>query len=395
MAETTITQSIERNTSAIPLAKRRLVSIDALRGLVMVIMLIDHIRETFYLHLQVSDPVDVYTTSPALFYTRFASAICAPVFIWLTGLSAYLYAQKHSRKETAAFLLKRGVFLVFLEVTLVVFLWAGKYPPDLFYLQVIWCIGLCMIALAGLIYLPPRLLLTMGIFIVAGHNLLHGFKLSPEDTFYILWAILYQREVIDFGGFVIRTSYPVLPWIGVIALGYICGPWFSNKLPTADRQKKLLTYGAMGLFLFFAIRLMNVYGDYAWINTGEFKTTMMSFLSLTKYPPSFMFNLSMLSLGLLCLLLFEKNQQSKFTRIMSHFGAAPMFYYILHLAVLKMLYFIGYSIYGPTDGKYLSFPGVGSIWLAFAVLTALLYFPTRWFADFKQRNRHINWLKYF
>ncbi len=390
----TIAQSIERNSPDFPLTKRRLVSIDALRGLVMVIMLIDHVRETFYLHLQVSDPVDVYATSPALFYTRFASAICAPVFIWLTGLSAYLYAQKYSKIETAAFLLKRGLFLVFLEVTLVAFLWSGAYPPDMFFLQVIWCIGLCMIVLAGLIYLPSRVLLIIGIAIVAGHNFLHGFKLSPEDPFYVLWAILYQREVIDFGVVVVRTSYPVLPWVGVILLGYVAGTWFSNNT-TAKRQKKILTFGFFGLVLFCAIRFLNVYGDYAWVNTGDFTKTLMSFLSLTKYPPSFMFNLSMLSLGLLLLFLFEKYQNHKFTIQMSNFGAAPMFYYVLHLAVLKLIYVIAYSIYGPTDGKYLSFPGVGYIWLAFAVLTVLLYFPTRWFANFKQNNRHIVWLKYF
>ena len=375
--------------------KQRLISIDALRGFVMVVMLIDHVRETFFLHLQVSDPVDVYTTSPALFYTRFASAICAPVFIWLTGLSAYLYAQKHSKIDTATFLLKRGLFLIFLEITLVSFLWAGKYPPDMFFLQVIWCIGLCMIVLAGLIHLPRKLILAIGITIVVGHNLLDGFELTSNSPFYVLWAILYQREVIDIGAVMVRTSYPVLPWVGVIALGYVSGPWFSNKIPSAIRQKKLLTFGAVGILLFILIRMLNVYGDYTWTNTGEFTTTLMSFMALTKYPPSFMFSLSMLSLGLLCLMLFEKHQNHKFTQTMSHFGAAPMFYYILHLAVLKILYVIAYSIIGPTDGKYLSFPSVGYIWLAFVVLTVLLYFPTRWFSKFKQSNRHIAWLKYF
>ena len=223
MAET-IAQNIERNNSDFSHTKKRLVSIDALRGFVMVIMLIDHIRETFYLHMQVSDPPDVYVTSPALFYTRFASAICAPVFIFLVGLSAALYSQKHNKNETATFLLKRGLFLVFLEVTLIVFLWTFKYPPDMFYLQVIWCIGLCMIALAGLIYLPPRALLLIGLLIVVGHNLMDGFKLDPQSPFIIPWAILYQREVLDIGGFVARTSYPVLPWVGVILLGFVTGP---------------------------------------------------------------------------------------------------------------------------------------------------------------------------
>jgi hypothetical protein len=121
----------------------------------------------------------------------------------------------------------------------------------------------------------------------------------------------------------------------------------------------------------------------------------MSFLSLTKYPPSFMFNLSMLSLGLLFLALFEKNKNSKFTLIMSHFGAAPMFFYALHLAVLKLLYVAAFSVYGPSDGVYLAFPSVRYLWFTFTILAFILYFPTRWFAEYKQANKHIRWLKYF
>ena len=373
----------------------RLKSIDALRGFVMVIMLVDHVRETFYLHRQVSDPVDVFTTSPELFYTRLTSAICAPVFIWLTGLSAWLYSQKHSKVETSKFLLKRGVFLILLELTLIVFLWAGKYPPDMFFLQVIWCIGLCMIALAGLVFLPTKLLLLLGIVIVAGHNVLDGFRLNEESPFYLVWAVLYQREVIDFNSFLVRTSYPILPWIGVIALGFVAGPWFRDEVSSSERQKKLRIFGAVGLFLFVFIRFLNFYGDSPWINTNVLSTTLMSFLSLTKYPPSLLFNLSMLSLGLIFLALFEKYEDKKFTHLMCQFGAAPMFFYALHLAVLKLIYVIALAIYGPSDGIYLAFPGVGYIWGAFLVLVFVLYFPTRWFADYKQANKHISLLKYF
>ena len=373
----------------------RLKSIDALRGFVMVIMLIDHIRETFYLHLQVSDPVDVFVTSPDLFYTRFVSSICAPVFIWLTGVSAWLFMQKHSKIETSKFLLKRGIFLVLLEVTLIAFLWSGKYPPDMFFLQVIWCIGLCMIALSGIIYLRSWQILLIGITIVCGHNLIGSFRLDSDSIFYIAWAILYQREVFDLGGILFRTSYPVLPWVGVIALGFISGPWFSKIIPTEKRQKMMLSYGFLGLFFFLFIRFLNFYGDHPWINTGDFTTTLMSFRSLTKYPPSLLFNLSMLSLGFLFLYLFEKLQNHKIVQIMSHFGAAPMFFYVLHLFVLQILYKIGYSMLGPNQGQYLSFPSVSYIWLAFIILTITLYFPTKWFAHYKQANKHIAWLKYF
>ena len=378
-----------------PILNNRLQSIDALRGFVMVLMLVDHVRDTFYLHLQVSDPVNIFETSPELFYTRMISAICAPVFIWLTGLSAWLYSQKHSKIETSKFLLKRGFFLVFLELTLIVFLWAGKYPPDMFFLQVIWCIGLCMIALAGLIFLPPGLLVLIGITVVAGHNILDGFRLNEDSFFYVVWAVLYQREVLDFNLVVFRTSYPLLPWIGVITLGFVAGPWFSNNKSPAYRQGKMLTFGVIGLLLFCVLRFLNFYGDAPWINTGQFSTTLMSFLSLTKYPPSFMFNLSMLSSGLLFLVLFEKYHKHKFIQVMSRFGAAPMFFYALHLAVLKLLYVIAYSVYGPTDATFFAFPSVRYIWLVFAILVAVLYWPTKRFAKYKQENKHIVWLKYF
>ena len=387
----------QTNGTSTPVASMtdRLQSIDALRGFVMVLMLVDHIRETFYLHRQVADPMDALATSPELFYTRLTSAICAPVFIWLTGLSAWLYSQKHSASETSRFLLKRGAFLVLLELTLIVFLWAGKYPPDMFFLQVIWCIGLCMIALAGLIYLPSSILIVIGLTIVIGHNILNGFRLGEDSPFYVLWAILYQREVLDFDFIVLRTSYPVLPWIGVIILGFVAGPWFLNTSSTEGRQKKLFIMGIIGLVLFCVVRFLNFYGDSPWENTGAFSTTLMSFLSLTKYPPSFLFNLSTLSLGLLFLAGFERYQGNRFTQIMSQFGAAPMFFYAFHLAVLKFLYVIALAIYGPTDGIYLAFPNVVYIWGAFLILVCLLYFPTRWFGNYKQANKHISWLKYF
>ncbi|MDG2140109.1 MAG: heparan-alpha-glucosaminide N-acetyltransferase domain-containing protein [Gammaproteobacteria bacterium] len=387
----------QTNRTLIPVASttHRLQSIDALRGFVMVLMLVDHIRETFYLHKQVSDPVDALATSPELFYTRLTSAICAPVFIWLTGLSAWLYSQKHSTSETSKFLLKRGVFLVFLELTLIVFLWAGKYPPDMFFLQVIWCIGLCMIALAGLIYIPSSLLIAIGLTIVIGHNILDDFRLGEDSTFYVMWAILYQREVLDFDFIVLRTSYPVLPWIGVIILGFVAAPWFFKNTSSADRKKRMFIMGFIGLVLFCVVRFLNFYGDSPWENTGRFSTTLISFLSLTKYPPSFLFNLSTLSLGLLFLALFERYQGNRFTHIMSMFGAAPMFFYAFHLAVLKLLYVITLAIYGPSDGIYLAFPSIGYIWGTFLVLVFLLYFPTRRFGNYKQANKHISWLKYF
>ena len=361
----------------------------------MILMLLDHVRETFYLHLQVSDPVNVFETSPELFYTRFVTFICAPVFIYLTGLSAWLFMKKNSRNETSKFLLKRGLFLILMEITVINFLWGGQYPPEMFFLQVIWCIGICMIFLSLLIFLKPRLILLIGILIICSHNYFLDFTVSSESIFYIPWAILYQREVVEFSGFIFRTSYPVLPWFGVIAIGYSSGIWFSkDKLPSY-RKRKMLAYGLAGIMLFLVLRSVNVYGDAAWINTADFQTTLMSFLSLSKYPPSFLFNLLMISLGLLVLLFCEKFQDNKLMKVLSQIGSAPMFFYVLHLAVLLIIYKICYFIFGPNQGEYFSLPNVASLWITFIALSIALYYPTKWFAIYKHSNKNIKWLKYF
>lgn len=361
----------------------------------MILMLLDHVRETFYLHLQVSDPVNVFETSPELFYTRFVTFICAPVFIYLTGLSAWLFLKKNSRDETSKFLLKRGLFLILMEITVINFLWGGQYPPDMFFLQVIWCIGICMIFLSFLIYLKPRSILLIGVLIICSHNYFLDFSVNSESIFYKPWAILYQREVIELSGFLFRTSYPVLPWIGVIALGFSSGIWFSKEKPPSYKKRKMLTYGLAGFLIFLVIRFFNIYGDTAWINTGDFQTTLMSFLSLSKYPPSFLFNLLMISLGLLIMLFCEKFQDNKFVKMLSQFGSAPMFFYVLHLTVLLVIYKICYFIYGPNQGEYFSLPNVKSLWITFVILSIALYFPTKWFALYKHSNKNIKWLKYF
>lgn len=166
-------------------ANTRLLAIDALRGLVMAFMLVDHVRETFFLHLQVSDPVDASTADPALFFTRLLSTFCAPVFVALTGLSAWLYGQSHTKREISVFLLKRGLFLVFLEITFVSFAWSAQFPPQTIWLQVIWAIGISMIMLAALLHLPRTGQLILGIIIVCGHNLLDDIIIAPNSPLYI------------------------------------------------------------------------------------------------------------------------------------------------------------------------------------------------------------------
>lgn len=372
----------------------RLTSIDALRGLVMVIMLMDHVRETWFLHMQVSDPADATTVDPALFFTRLASSLCAPVFVALTGLGAYLYSLNHSRSETAGFLIKRGLFLMVVDVTLITFAWTVKLPPTV-WLQVIWCIGVCMIALAGLMRLPRRWLIGLGLLIVCGHNLLQGIRLAPDDALFVPWALVYQRDSIALPlGIVARTSYPVLPWIGVILLGFGIGPWFGKAVDAAVRQRRLLVLGLGMIAAFVLLRWLNVYGDKPWSEGVSPLRTVMSFVALTKYPPSLLFLLPTLGIGAVLLALFERAQGKAWLPVLSVFGAAPMFFYILHMYVLRALYHVAMGIWGPNHGVSFGVDRIEWVWLWYVALLVPLYIPTAWYSRLKSRRKDIAWLKY-
>lgn len=373
----------------------RLLAIDALRGFVMLLMLVDHVRETFLLHRQVTDPIDALSVTPDLFFTRLLSALCAPVFIFLTGLSAWLYSQKHTASETSVFLLKRGLFLVFLELTFVCFAWNAEFPPKTLWLQVIWCIGICMIALAALLHFKRSWLIVLGVAIVVGHNLLDGVVLGPDSPFFVPWSILHQRSFIEITEFTrARTTYPVLPWIGVILLGWAIGPWFGKDIEAATRVRRLLKVGIGLLVAFVFFRYLNVYGDKPWVQTGEALRTFMSFMSATKYPPSLMFLMPTLAVGLILLALFEKAQAKGSIAILALYGGAPMFFYLLHLYVLKAMYLLAVFIWGTNQGAYFGFDHLPMVWLWSVVLSVALFFPTRWFAALKQRRRDIAILKY-
>ncbi|WP_421546610.1 DUF1624 domain-containing protein [Pseudomonas sp. QD4] len=380
-----------------PTVAGRLLSIDALRGLVIVFMLLDHVRETFFLHRQVTDPMDVAGTEPALFFSRTLAHLCAPVFVLLTGLSAYLFGEKYAGKaDVCAFLFKRGLFLVLLEMTLVNFAWTFQLPPTVIYLQVIWAIGLSMLALSAMVWLPRPLLLLLSLAIIAGHNLLDGLHFTSDSALHLPWAVLHDRGWIEFSETLrLRTSYPVLPWIGVIGLGYALGPWFGRAADAALRQRSLLVAGLGGLVGFGALRLLNGYGEKPWAVGETWLQTLMSFFNITKYPPSLLFISLTLSLGLLLLLWLERRQGSRWLLPLTVFGSAPMFFYLLHLYVLKVLYLVAVACFGLNQGRYFGFDSVWAVWLVAGLLALALYPPVRWFSALKARRRDIAWLKYF
>lgn len=381
--------------SSSPAADGRIVAVDALRGLVIALMLVDHAREYFYLHAQVGDPMDLGATPPELFFTRLAAHLCAPVFVALTGLSAWLHgARRDDRSATAAFLFKRGLFLVALELTVVNFAWTFSLTPQVIYLQVIWAIGLSMIALSALCRLPRPLLFALGAAIVLGHNLLDGVAFAEGTAGHAAWAVLHDRGLIDlpFGGQA-RTSYPVLPWIGVILLGWTAGPWFARGVDAAWRGRRLAVAGGVMLGLFLLLRLANAYGDPTpWSVQASGLTTVMDFLNLTKYPPSADFVLLTLGAGAWLLAAMERAPQG-LVRGLAVFGGAPLFFYLLHLYLLHGLNRIGLAVLGPNQGELLSVPGVGALWLLAAAVAVPCWFACRWYVGVKRRAR-APWMSY-
>jgi uncharacterized membrane protein len=378
-------------------ARSRIASIDVMRGLVMLIMLVDHVREAIYRHLQVGDPMNVATTTPDLFFTRLAAHLCAPTFVFLTGLSAWLYAHPPagSTRPVRGFLLKRGLLLVVLELTLVNFAWSGEFPPTVIWLQVIWAIGLSMIALGLLSNLPRWALAASGFLIVFGHNALTPVTFLPGSVLHIPWAILHERVfLIADGPLKVKVTYPVLPWIGVILLGYAAGPLYSRAVGAVRRTGILLALGIGCLSLLAALRGFNIYGEtLPWVQGADFVHTLMSWVDFTKYPPSLDFLLLTLGAAFLLLAGFE-SRDNRTTRVLVIFGGAPMFFYLLHLYTLLVSYRVALALFGPNHGERFGVDRVWWIWAVAAGLAFILYFPCRAFTQFKRTSPQA-WVRYF
>ncbi len=366
----------------------RIGSIDGLRGLVMLLMLVDHTREFFYYGHQVADPMDLGTTSPGLFLTRLAAHLCAPVFVALTGLAAWLYGARKPVAATSAFLVKRGAFLIALELTVVGFAWGFTLSPATVFLQVIWAIGWSMLALAALVHLPRVWIAAIGAAIVVGHNLLDPIAFAPGEPGYAIWAVLHDRGFIDlWEGTRARTSYPVLPWIGVIALGYAIGPWFAPVTPSRVRARRLWMLAGGLLAAFCVVRGVNGYGEpVAWVAGATPTLTAMSFLNVTKYPPSLDFLLLTLGVGSALLALWN----GRSPRWLAVLGSAPLFFYILHLYVLHLAHS---AVGAVTEVEAAELPSVGWIWLIAAVVLVPLWFATRSFATMKRKSDRW-WMRY-
>jgi uncharacterized membrane protein len=400
--------------SAIPASSTpapRIQSVDALRGAIMMLMAIDHIRDYVARSAQQFLPTDLTRTTPAIFVTRWITHFCAPVFMLTAGLGAYFWMTRghHSKAELSQLLISRGIWLIVLEVTILrlIFFSQMSFTANPVILVILWAIGISMIALAGLIYLPMRVMATVSIAIIALHNLLDHVSAQRFGRAAWIWDILHQQNVFTFHGINFVTAYPVLPWIAVMASGYCLGTVFEWD---AHRRRSFLV--RMGLALpaaFVAVRAVNVYGDpLRWSQQATPVFTVLSFLNVTKYPPSLDFLLMTLGPAMVVMAWLE-SFHFHFTNPLIVFGRVPFFYYGAHL-LLAHLIAIGMNFvrYGAKPFLLIAPPSMGGpsqlfpvgygfpLWTVYAVwvVVLLLLYPTCvWFARLKQR-RHDWWLTY-
>ena len=379
-------------------SRNRNVAIDALRGLVMVLMALDHARDFFadgFSH-PATNPA---TTTPWLFFTRWITHFCAPVFIFLAGTSAHLYADKNGTSAAARFLLTRGMWMVFLELT---FMRIGWTPDPLYritMLQVIWAIGWSMIALGGLVALrAPWLVLLAGLVITIAHNSLEFVQPAMFGSLGWVWKILHEGGLLEpFHGKRFYVAYPVIPWIGVIALGYSFGAIVRQSVEV--RAKQMMRLGAAITALFCLLRFANFYGDphrWATQSRGLF-FTVCSFLNCHKYPPSLLYLCMTLGPALCVLSAFEQRADSKVLAKFAMLGSVPLFYYFVHIVLMRWVGIaISYARFGP---HFLDPPpghtglGLWAAYVGWALVLLLLYPLCRWFAGVKSRRREW-WMSY-
>lgn len=325
----------------------RIESIDVLRGVVMVIMALDHVRDYFHYGSFFNDPTNLETTTPILFFTRFITHYCAPVFVFLAGTSAFLYGSKKTKRELFKFLFTRGLWLIFLEFVVNNLIWTFDLSYSFPIVQVIWAIGVSMVMLSFLIYLPKKVILGIGLLLVFGHNSLDGIVMEGTNFQSIIWYFLHQQQMLVYGSdFIFLIQYPLIPWIGLMALGYCFGQLYSKDFDASIRKNWLLNMGFAAICLFLLLRSLNIYGDLIpWTMQDTTAKTIMSFFNVTKYPPSLLYFCITLGPAMLFLYAFETTK-NKLTDFFLIFGRVPLFYYFLHVLVIHALAIIGMLIFG-------------------------------------------------
>lgn len=401
----------------------RISEIDILRGLVIVLMALDHVRDYFFDGAGMigvgGNLLDPAATTNAIYITRWITHLCAPTFVFLAGVSAYLqFARGKSRPQLARFLATRGLWLIFLEITVLSFGWSFGFPYP-FFLQVIWAIGWCMLALAALVWLPRAGVLAIGVVITFGHNALDPINARElTGAAQMLWTFLHDGGPIFIGEQPIGLfGYPILPWIGIAALGYGLGGLFTEQ-DTSKRDRQIFLLGVAMLAMFLLLRAAMIYGDPAfatgpegewkdWRDQTDLRAALMVFFDVQKYPPSLQFTLVTLGVVLMLWPLLAR-LRGPVASVLETFGAAPFFFYLLHVYLIHLLAIAANAAMGRDPSALFDyminvftapekFAGLGFslpwVYVAWIVVLALLYPLCRYWQKLKQRRRDW-WLSY-
>ena len=384
---------------------KRIESLDLLKGLVMVIMALDHVRIYFHHDAFFFNPTDPSKTDAALFFTRWITHYCAPAFSFLAGVSAFLVGRRKSKKELSSFLIKRGIWLIIVELTVVNFSWYFDIHFDTITLQVIWSLGISMIFLAALINLPLKYILLFSVVLIFGHKVLNYLTVEKN----IFWSILHDDNTFSFeNGKILLVGYPIIPWIGVMSLGYFFGSFYNPSNDPLKRQKLFKFIGISAIIAFVFIRLTNGYRNFIpWVSFDTTAKAFFSFLNPSKYPPSLTFLL--MTLGPLFLILaYTEKAKGKIVTFFSVFGKVPFFFYIIHLYIIHILALLLAWLTGfgwqkmiikgwvtkssELKGYGLNLLYVYLIWIGIV----LLLFPIcKKFGLYKLDNKEKKWLSYF
>ena len=388
--------------------KVRITSIDFLRGTIMIIMALDHVRDYLFFGSFYFDPLDLTKTSGALFFTRWITHFCAPIFLLLAGTSAYLIGQKKTKKELSIFLVKRGIWLILLEMIVTNFGWNFNITFPMFFFITIWALGLGMIILAGLIYLPKRVILALSLVVIFGHNLLDGIHFPPNTLAEFGWSLVHEQQFFMWHNEVLLVGYPIVPLFAVMSLGYCLGELYTSGYDAERRKKILITLGGAALILFIVLRWINVYGDpVKWSAQKDGFFTLLSFINVNKYPFSLLYVL--LTIGSALLFLgFTERLQNGVVKMVSVYGRVPMFYYLIHIYVIHLIALIASAVTTGQDwhiwllkqpvwfttdlkGYGFSLPVSYLVWIAIVVG---LYPLCKRYDRYKQSNEDKWWLSY-
>ncbi len=383
---------------------KRIDSIDAARGLVMIIMALDHVRDFMHVTSLTQDPTNLQTTTAALFLTRWVTHLCAPTFVFLSGVSAYISYKKAIPSASRKFFFSRGLWLILLDFTIINFaLWFDVRFRTLI-MEVVCAIGAGLVVLSLLIKLPSRLIGLIGVIIIFDHNFLDNMSFKESPMLNFIFSVLFRQNLfMATPNFAFITGYPLVPWIGIALAGFSFGEVFGK--PVEIRKKIYLQIGSVALILFLFLRLFNIYGDPAkWSVQKNSLFTLLSFINLSKYPPSLLFTLLMLGIMLMVLWMAD-GVKNKVIDTLCVYGKVPLFYFVVHLYLIHLLMLVmvlmqGFGFHdlnfgalsnGRPKGSGVELEFIYLIWIG----VVLLLFPIcRWYGQYKANHKDQVMLRY-